>query len=303
MNRMPVRDLATVMALWILWWGDACQPAFAQSTPRSRFGHVEKVGRGPRALVLIPCLGCDWRSYDELMARNASRFTMYAITWPGMGDTPPPEPLPAGRTPLWDNLNAALLHLITSERLSRPVLVGHSAAAVQAVQFAALHPALVGGVINVDAVITNWDWFGFTPGQRDSAVALEMAQQRGAYDSDEAWERLNRNAAAGIPREDRREHYIAMWLRPARETVFRYWEEWLRVDVGALLPRVTIPVHSVYVPGAGSKHPDHITARFQRNGAPSNFSLRFLPGARHTIWESHPAEFDAILAEFVASLP
>jgi hypothetical protein len=67
-----------------------------------RFGHVEQAGVGETTLILVPCLGCDWRSYDEFMARNADNYRMYAVTWPGMADTASPVIDPTLDTPYWD---------------------------------------------------------------------------------------------------------------------------------------------------------------------------------------------------------
>jgi pimeloyl-ACP methyl ester carboxylesterase len=91
----------------------------------ARFGHVEKAGRGSIPMILMPCLGCDWRAFDEFMARNATRYRMFAVTWPGMRSTPLPAVSRSwDRTPLWDNLVAAIRKLIEEENLSKPVIVG-----------------------------------------------------------------------------------------------------------------------------------------------------------------------------------
>lgn len=47
--------------------------ATAEPPQRPRFGAYSKVGVGETTLILVPCLGCDGRAWDEFMARNADR--------------------------------------------------------------------------------------------------------------------------------------------------------------------------------------------------------------------------------------
>ena len=53
--------------------------------------HVEVRGTGDTALVLIPGLVCGWEVWESFMDRNGDRYTMYAVTLPGMNGS---EPLP-----------------------------------------------------------------------------------------------------------------------------------------------------------------------------------------------------------------
>jgi len=139
------------------------EPRVTVAAPAA-FGHVERAGTGPVPMILMPCLGCDWRAFDEFMARNGSRYRMFAVTWPGMGDTPLPRVAPSrDGTPLWDNLIAATARLIKEEQLEHPVLVGHSATGPLVVRFAVEHPDLVGKVITLDATIANDATRGPTP--------------------------------------------------------------------------------------------------------------------------------------------
>lgn len=113
-----------------------------------RFGEVERMGQGVRDMILMPCLGCDASSWIPFMERNRDRYRMVAVTWPGLGATALPEVVADPRgTPYFDYLMDALDLLIDREDLDRPVLVGHSAAAVAAVRFAAERPERVSAVI------------------------------------------------------------------------------------------------------------------------------------------------------------
>lgn len=268
-----------------------------------RFGHVEQHGSGDATLILVPCLGCDWRAWDEFMDRNADRYTMYAITWPGMGDTPLPKvQQDASATPHWDYILDAMAALIRNKKLLNPILVGHSAAGPYVVHFAAQYPALVGKVVSVDATIANWDTFGYTPQQRAAWAKSEMKDVRDQYDNDAAWAKLNA-PPKGIKDPVRRAMYGRMWTTPPREHVLQYWGEWLETDVGAMLPNVDVPLLAIYAIRSKDKHPDQTRtkrrARFKRAKVGSNITVAFIEQSGHSIWEHQPKLFDAMIADFV----
>lgn len=266
------------------------------------FGDVVRAGTGARDVILMPCLGCDARSWNEFMERNSERYRMFAITWPGMGSTGLPlVPSDPGGTPYFDFLMEALRLLIQRDSLVRPVIVGHSAAAVAAVRFATEHPDLVSGVVNVDAVVANLDTHGFTPEQRRAWADAEMQKVLERHDDDEAWRRLN--AAPRGMRPERAGFYEKMWLAPPRQNVFAYWRDWLRTDAGRHLPRLTVPFLAVHAlpadtAAAAAKRADTIE-RYRRAPMPPGARTVFVENSGHTIWEHQPALFDRILASFI----
>jgi pimeloyl-ACP methyl ester carboxylesterase len=267
-----------------------------------RFAHVEKAGSGPPVLILVPCLGCDWRSWDEFMARNRSRYTMYAVTWPGMGDTHLPDvpPDPVG-TPLWQYLLDATEDLLAREA-GRAILVGHSASGPLVVQLGHQYPDRVAGLITVDATITNWDTFGFTKEERVRWADAEMREVLRQYDNDDGWRRLNA-APTTFPDPARARFYGEMWMRPPRQNVLRYWSEWLRADAGALISSLKVPLLAMYAISPQDTDPEktkrELLARFERAPAPPHVKVEFVENSGHFIWEYQPERFDRLVAEFV----
>lgn len=273
-------------------------------SPPGRFGHVEKMGTGDTTLILVPCLGCDWHSWDEFMERNKNRYTMYAVTWPGMGDTRMPDiAAKENETPLWNNVMTAMEHLIKSEALNDPILVGHSAAGPFVVHFADKYPGLVGGIVTVDGTITDWETYNFTRDERNEWAKNEMVRVREKYGSDEKWTSFNAPPKS-LSDENRRALYGRMWKLPKREDVFRYWREWLMTDVGVMLPRMKVPALAMYA--LRPNHPELASARiqrlarFNRNDAASTIQIVFVHPSGHMVWEHQPRVFDRMIAEFVA---
>ena len=267
------------------------------------FGEVRVVGTGPTPLILMPCLGCDWRAFDEFMERNKERYVMYSVTWPGMGRTALPDVRRSTSvSPLLDNVIDATLSLIRERRIERPILVAHSAAAPLAVRFAAEHPELLGGVVSVDAIIQNNDTLGFSPGQRRAWADAEMEKVLGQYDNEEAWRRLNTPAPHKAIRPSRLEMYKDMWLTPPRAHVFRYWREWLGLDAGSRLAGLRVPLLALFAVGEQQEDPQQfmtgLREQFRRNGASASVRIEFIQPATHSIWETRPEAFDAALQRF-----
>lgn len=268
----------------------------------ARFGRVERTGHGPVPLILFPCLGCDGRSFDQFMARNAERYTMYAVTWPGMGDTALPEVDRSRNTPFFDYIVEALVELIRDERLERPVVLGHSAAGPFVVRFAHDHPDLIGKAISVDAVITNGDTLGFTPEQRNAWAEKDFEEGTRPYrDDEEAWRQFNVQSAGALG--ERSKFYVDMWLTPPKEHVFAYWLDWEKTDAGAMLSRLEVPLLSVHAIRPDDPAPAAtraaIVARFAANRASPLVEVAFVEDAYHTIWERQPEAFDRVVDEFV----
>ena len=274
------------------------------ASAQERFGHVERAGAGDQTLILVPCLGCDWRSYDEFMERNKENYRMYAVTWPGMATTALPDVDDRSDTPYWDYIIAAMANLIRDEGLDNPILVGHSAAGPYVVRFLHDHPELVGGAISVDAIITNNTTLGYSRAERLAWAEADMADTLSQLDDEEAWRNFNTRAGGSLG--DRSQFYIDMWLAPPREHVFAYWLDWLKTDVGVMLPNIQKPLLSVYaLPDAT----DEIEAfkrekdrRFAANNASSFIQLAYVEDTGHTLWEYQPDAFDRIVVEFVAGL-
>lgn len=275
--------------------------ARTDAAPSPEFAQVRKAGSGQIPVILVPCLGCDWRSFDEFMERNAERYTLYAVTWPGMGSSSLPAVEIGARTPYWEYILEALAALIRSEGMKKPVLLGHSAAGPYVIDFAHRHPDLVFKVISVDAVITNEDTLGFTRDRRDQWAEAEMADVHRRFATEEKWRAFNEKAAQGLGA--RSAMYVDMWLAPPKEHVFAYWRDWLKTDAGAMLPALTVPLLTIHaVPSRttdSAAFRKKVLERYRRNGATPATCIAFVENAGHTIWEYLPEEFDRIVASFI----
>lgn len=127
-------------------------PAGAATCPVGTLGHVEKRGSGPVPVILFPGAGFGWDAWESFMERNGQKYTMYAVTPAGYGDTPAPtlpeNPEDFTLTPWTDGLMDGIAGLIQKERMERPVVIGHHLlGGYYAALFGLRHPELVRGVV------------------------------------------------------------------------------------------------------------------------------------------------------------
>ncbi len=129
-------------------------------TGRAGIAHVERRGKGPVPLVLLPGAPFGWKAWEGFMKRNEAKYTMWAVTPAGYDQTPPPaigehDADDFTRRPWTDALVADLAALIEKEiaapgKLGPAVVVGHHLMSdYYAVRLAHEHPSLVRAVVSV----------------------------------------------------------------------------------------------------------------------------------------------------------
>jgi pimeloyl-ACP methyl ester carboxylesterase len=106
----------------------------------------EEMGRGAPHVVLIHDLGADHSSLRALLDHFQRQHRTIAVDLPGHGQSGRREE-PFSVSSLADDL----AWLCYAMGLYRPLLVGHGFGGVIAIQMAAQHPDLAGGVVVVEA--------------------------------------------------------------------------------------------------------------------------------------------------------
>jgi N-formylmaleamate deformylase len=126
-------------------------PAGADARPAFQ---VTKAGAG-RAMILIPGLMSSGAVWEGAVERFKARYECHVLTLAGFAGQPPlgaPLGPPPDGTGFLDTVRRELVRYIQTNRLERPILVGHSLGAFLAFSVASAHPDLVGPVIAVDGV-------------------------------------------------------------------------------------------------------------------------------------------------------
>jgi pimeloyl-ACP methyl ester carboxylesterase len=137
---------AAALCLAGFWPSDAAAPDHPAPRNVSTVGtlRVEAYGSGSPALIFIPGLACGSWAWDSAVATYAATHAVYVVTLAGFDGLPPPAGAPL------DAADASLLRFITSAKLDRPIVIGHSLGGFLALRFATEHAALLRGVVAVD---------------------------------------------------------------------------------------------------------------------------------------------------------
>lgn len=265
------------------------------------------IGDGPIEMILIPTHNCDSSIFTSFMERNASRYTMHALTLPGVAGTgAPPKPLPGDDYPWIDNAVDAVALYIEARGLDHPVIMGHGLGGIVAYRLGAERPDVCGPIITLDAMPAPLiSKEPIAPGERKRMIE-KVTKVQIIRASDEQWAMQHRKLAASIVVEqERRQELIAHFERTSAEVGKQYYIEYLKTDVSWLLPKITVPVlviGSVNNLGAGmglfaADVESMWRALFQ--GAPKNITLDLWKDTGLFITEERPEKLDQAVAAFL----
>jgi len=127
------------------------RPAAAQTTA-SPAAHpafvVTVVGKG-RPVLLIPGLTCPGAVWSETVARYQRQYQCHVVSLAGFGGVAPQQPVPAH---LLQDVRDQLLAYVKTQKLNRPVVIGHSLGGFLALWMASTDPAALGPLEIVDAL-------------------------------------------------------------------------------------------------------------------------------------------------------
>jgi len=245
------------------------QPAMVQSSPSSQpnkfpfapVAHIETRGSGPICMILIPGLSCDWTVFEAFMQRNASRYTMHAVTLPGFGGSAAPTTPAADDLSAWlDNATKAVWKVVEDQKLQRPVIVGHSLGGHLALRLGAEHSQDIRAVISIDggpAFPFGQNSATMTAAQR-LIMAQQMASMYSAIDA-EQWAANQRTMIGMMVTDPQRAKELGdLCSKVPAQTTIRYMTELVAADIRDQLANCAAPI--LVLPSAGTKEPDMIQA-------------------------------------------
>ena len=108
---------------------------------------VRVVGKG-QPMLLIPGLTCPGAVWDEAVAHYQRQYQCHVISLAGFGGTAPV----AVADPLLPTVRDQLLAYIKTQKLNKPVVVGHSLGGFMALALSAARPEAIGPLVIVDSL-------------------------------------------------------------------------------------------------------------------------------------------------------
>lgn len=277
--------------------------------PLAEVVHVEVRGTGPVPMVLIPGMSCDWTVFDSFMERNKERYTMYALTLPGMGRSAPPE-LPEGTRPsqtVWiDNAAAAVTKLIDDRKLERPVIMGHSLGGHLAMRLGTTPGQKARAVISVDGMpalplsdqpLSRADRADAV----DGPVAAQMAEV-----TDEQWMTYSEQTVETMVTDPARAASIKKLVaETAPKVAKRYTLELMASDATEDLKKLEVPMLEVVAISDEYASVRHLARDFHAGLYKDmpKVTVVYFEDTRHFIMDDAPAELDRAVENFIAGRP
>ncbi len=272
---------------------------------------VEKYGAGNPAMIFIPGLSCGSWVWDSAVRKYSGTHTVYVLTLAGF------DGLPAPTGPALDSADASLLQLITSAKIDRPILVGHSLGGLLALRFGTEHAAMLRGVVSVDALPVFAAFSQSTPDQRNTAADAFAGQMRDAPSAQYlAMQQKTVNGMITDPAVAASAG--ALMAKSDQQASAAYMDDFLRTDLRPALPKLTVPtleIAAVPTKPAAFEPPQAATSPIADRmagykqyeagifaGAP-NVTVVPIANSLHFVMLDQPkALYDAIDA-FIAGLP
>jgi pimeloyl-ACP methyl ester carboxylesterase len=229
----------------------AASPALADdATPPNRYAStlvaaerfevngmlVERHGKTGAPMIFIPGLASGSWAWQDAARQFMPDHVVYVVTLPGFDGRPaqPGEPMA--------NAQAALDALITSRKLIKPVLVGHSLGATLSIAYAEQHPASVGAVVALDGLPvfpgTEQMPLSARPGMADGIKARMAGATREAFVAQQG----QYMRAVGVTDIGRADELAKLSARSDPDAVIAYMASTLALDLRADLPKITAPV-------------------------------------------------------------
>lgn len=197
---------------------------------------VERHGQRGTPLILIPGLAGGAWTWQQTVRRFSGEYMVYVLTLPGFDGRPAVEG--AGMKAAHDSLR----ELLTSRKLNRPVLVGHSLGGTLALGFAAQHPDLVRAVVALDGLpvlpgTEEWD-----PAQRTRMAGSIAGRYLAPTPAMFAAQQQDYMRGTGVVDMARADELAKLSARSDPMAVTRYMAEAIALDLRSALPAITAPV-------------------------------------------------------------
>ncbi|MBD5633826.1 MAG: alpha/beta hydrolase, partial [Candidatus Eremiobacteraeota bacterium] len=237
---------------------------------------VEKYAGGSPAMVFVPGLSCGSWVWDGAVKAYAGKHAVYVVTLAGF------DGLPAPTGPALDGADASLLQLVTSAKLDRPIIVGHSLGGFLALRFGTEHAALVRGIVSVDGTPVFPTFVQSTPEQRATAADGIAASIR-AETPDQYTAAQKQTLATMVTDPANVAKVAALSSKSDPKAVAAYASDLLRADLRPQLPKMTVPVLELApVPTVAAPYegPQAATASIaDRSAGYKQFYTSLFPGA------------------------
>jgi pimeloyl-ACP methyl ester carboxylesterase len=272
----------------------------------SRIGTLTMQRHGDHGtpVILIPGLASGGWVWDDLVGRLKDDHVLYVVTLAGFDGIAPPA-----QGKLMDLADDSLAELIRTQKLDRPVLVGHSLGGTLSIRFAERHSELIGGVVAVDGLPIFPGFERMSAEQRAAMAENIRARMAGGTPEQFAAQQLQYMKTIGVLDEKRAAELAKRMARSDPAATAQYMAEDLGLDLRPDLPRITVPVLELCPYNAADVAKTRPMTQADKvayyrellKGAPHVEVVSIAP-ARHFAMVDQPEKFANAVTGFLASI-
>ncbi len=253
-------------------------------------------------VILIPGLSSGGYVWDDTVKHLQKNHELYVITLAGFNG----KPAMAG--PKLAKAKDSLLELIQTQKIEKPVLVGHSLGSALSIWFAQTHSNLISGVFGVDGLPVFPRSENMSLEQRSTMASNLQAQMGSADQKSYAQQQVQYMRTMGVVDLQLADKIGALSAQSDPVATAEYMADLFRLDLRKDLPAISVPLALVspyyapdFAPSNVSAEAKHAYYEGLMKGTPK---LRMVPiaGSRHFPMYDQPQVFQEKLAEFLKSL-
>ncbi|GAA4005072.1 alpha/beta hydrolase [Hymenobacter fastidiosus] len=152
----------TPLAASASWAGAA--PVLADNATAHPNFTVKVTGKG-QPMLLIPGLTCPGAVWDETVAHYQKQYQCHVVSLAGFGG----EPAAASTQALLQNMRDQLLAYLKTQKMNKPIVVGHSLGGFMGLWMSVTQPEAVGPLVIVDSL-------PFMSAVQNPAMTADMAR-------------------------------------------------------------------------------------------------------------------------------
>jgi pimeloyl-ACP methyl ester carboxylesterase len=263
-------------------------------------------GDGPVRLILIPGLGLTGEVWSSFMDRHLDRYTMHAVTLPGLGDTdaPPVPPVQHG-APWIENAVRAVAKLTEENGWHGAAVLGHSLGGHVAIRLGLEHGELFGPLVSFDGFpVVPLDQRPITPAERQNLILTNFVPAM-MDEENRLWFFHQRMEIQDAVYDAERSRTIsADFARQDPMVVAQYLLDLFRADVSEEMASLRSPLLVIAAVNDDLARSGYGTPEMRRQwqapvDATPTATLRYLEQGDHFAFENEPERFDEMVDDFI----
>jgi pimeloyl-ACP methyl ester carboxylesterase len=210
-----------------------CGNAFAQTNAYAF--EVNKTGKGNKSIIFIPGFACSGQVWDQTKVAYESDFTCYTLTMAGFANAKPQA------NASFENWEKSIADFIISNKIEKPIIIGHSMGGGLALALAADYPALISKIVVVDALpcLSALMNPSFKPSPKPDCSA--MVNQLTAA-SNEQFYQMQKMGISGLLADTAKQELVVRWsVQSDRKTFAEMYCDFSNTDLREKIKNIKCP--------------------------------------------------------------